>query len=147
MDIFDGIDDIPWKKHGMEDAPYYIRDLISEDEKKRDIAYDQLLDNYVYENFAFSYHLVWYMIKIMQSGNLSADIALYLGFFHNLYRTAEPKRKFSKVDRRVAQISSELVDLIASNIGGYNELANHVDEEICEAARLLVVTIEESHQE
>lgn len=138
MLIFKGLDDIPWKDYGMEDAPNYIRDLVSKVRNIRDIAYDQLLDNYVYENLRFSHHLITYMMRIIQANNQNADIALFLGFFHNIYKTVKPM--IGILDNDLPYI---IVNQIEEGMNEYKKLINHVDKEVSQAAQMLVEAIRE----
>ncbi|QPC84547.1 hypothetical protein G4Y79_09275 [Phototrophicus methaneseepsis] len=140
--MFDDIEKVPWERYaGMPDAPKYIRNLISEDPKKRDIAYDQLISNYVYENLLFSHHLITYMIRIIEQENTIADVALILQFLIYMHQVAPGWMGKYPPDPAMPSI---ILEQIESSLSIYERYLDSTDDETKEVAQELVQEIKDS---
>ncbi len=137
--MFEGLDDIDWESMGVPDASQWIRELVSDNQQVRDDAFDNLLDQYIYERPRYASHVIPFMIRIVADENTPIDITpLLLTYLMNTQYNVQCKIKRGAVHEKWLACK----EMIDGAINIYKSLVQHPDFEIRDSAIKILHVIE-----
>lgn len=82
--MFDDLDQIDWAGLHAEQAPQWIKGLVSENQSIRNQSFDEMRDSYIYERPDLACFVIPYILRILEHQEVNSDTELLIVFLKNI---------------------------------------------------------------